>query len=199
MPHHTDKIAALIGSRICHDLISPIGAIGNGLELLKLVADTDGPEMQLLQDSARGATAKIRQFRLAFGQASDPQTIGKTELSTLLSDLYAQGRITLTHAQTDDIPRTRAKAIMLAVMCAEQALPFGGQLAVTVTPDRCKVCAESERLAADQPLWSMLQSSTPSVDAGPDAIEFLILLHHMADMNLSFNVQLTDTKVIIEF
>lgn len=199
MPHHTDKIAALIGSRICHDLISPVGAIGNGLELLALAGDTDGPEMQLLQDSARGATAKIRQFRLAFGQAADPQTIGKAEFSTLLSDLYAQGRIALTHALTDDIPRTRAKAIMLAVMCAEQALPFGGQLAVTVAPDRCEVCAESERLAADPTLWNMLQSSKPSADTGPDAIEFLILLHHMADMNMSFNVQITDIMIIITF
>src|SRR6056297_1690043 len=135
MATHTDKIAALIGSRICHDLISPVGAIDNGLELLALTGTTEGPEMQLLQDSARGATTKIRQFRLAFGLAADPQTIGKTEFSNLLSELYAQGRIALIHAQADDISRPRAKAIMLAIMCAEQALPFGGQLAVTVAPD----------------------------------------------------------------
>jgi len=197
MPNHTDKIAALIGSRICHDLISPVGAIVNGLELLAMSGSTDGPEMQLLQESALGATAKIRQFRVAFGQASDQQEIGKEEFSKLLFDLYRQGRIKLTHVQTDAIPRTRAKAVMLAVMCAEQALPFGGQLSVTISCDRCEVRAESERLGTDPNLWRMLQTSELLVDAGPDAIQFWSLVQHVASNNLNLTSQVTDKTALI--
>ena len=199
MPNHTDKIAALIGSRICHDLISPVGAITNGLELLAMADNTDGPEMQLLQDSALCATAKILQFRLAFGQATDGQAIGQEEFSKLLSDLYAQGRVTLTHGLTDAIPRTRAKAAMLAVMCAEQALPFGGQLSVTVTPDHCEVTAESPRLGADPMLWQFLQSPNQPYDAGPDQIQFLLLMRHMTELSLNLTAELTETEAKISF
>lgn len=199
MHDHTDNIAALIGSRICHDLISPVGAIANGLELLTIAGGTDGPEMQLLQDSARGATAKIRQFRLAFGQANDQQAIGKEEFAELLSDLFGHGRITVTHTQAEAMPRTRAKAVMLAIMCAEQALPFGGQLIVTITPDRCTVTAESPRLAPDPTLWQGLQTATLQSGAGPDHVQFLYLVHHMAALNMQLQSNLTETKATISF
>lgn len=54
--------AALIGSRICHDLISPIGAINNGLELIEMSAPSLGPEMALISDSVTSASARIRFF-----------------------------------------------------------------------------------------------------------------------------------------
>ena len=57
----------LIGSRICHDLISPLGAIGNGVELLTMSGMTEVPEMTLISESVENANARIRFFRIAFG------------------------------------------------------------------------------------------------------------------------------------
>ena len=57
MSDKTD-LAALLGSRICHDLISPIGAIGNGLELLMMDPGTHGPEMSLISESVGHANAR---------------------------------------------------------------------------------------------------------------------------------------------
>jgi histidine phosphotransferase ChpT len=78
----TDPIdlAALIGSRICHDLISPIGAIGNGVELLMLDGAGHGPEMALIAQSVTHANARIRFFRVAYGIASTDQRIARTEV-----------------------------------------------------------------------------------------------------------------------
>src|SRR3546814_15229627 len=64
--------AALLCSRLCHDLLSPIGALNNGLELL---ADENDPEMrarclELLSESARTSANKLNYFRLAFGSAA---------------------------------------------------------------------------------------------------------------------------------
>ena len=64
-------LAALLCSRLCHDLLSPVGALTNGLELL---ADEKDPEMrqrcfELLEQSARTSTDKLKFFRLAFGAA----------------------------------------------------------------------------------------------------------------------------------
>ncbi|WP_187292463.1 hypothetical protein [Octadecabacter antarcticus] len=53
------NLNALIGSRICHDLINPLGAIGNGIELLGLAGVAVGPEMALVSESVENATAKI--------------------------------------------------------------------------------------------------------------------------------------------
>ena len=66
MTDQTD-LAALLGSRICHDLISPIGAIGNGVELLMMEGGTPSPELVLIAESVAAANARIRFFRLAFG------------------------------------------------------------------------------------------------------------------------------------
>jgi histidine phosphotransferase ChpT len=63
------ELTSLIGSRICHDLISPLGAIGNGVELLAMSEVAKGPEMSLIAESVENANARIRFFRVAFGAA----------------------------------------------------------------------------------------------------------------------------------
>ena len=68
-------LAALIASRICHDLISPLGAIGNGVELLAMEPGGTRPEMALISESVANANARIRFFRICFGQASSDQRI----------------------------------------------------------------------------------------------------------------------------
>ena len=65
------NLASLIGSRICHDLISPIGAICNGLELMQLDGRPISPEMTLISESVNHANARIRFLRVAFGMAGD--------------------------------------------------------------------------------------------------------------------------------
>ena len=67
MSQNNVNIGALIGSRICHDLISPIGAINNGLELLSMSDERDGPEFDLITESVGNASARIRFFRIAYG------------------------------------------------------------------------------------------------------------------------------------
>ena len=66
--HQKPDLAALVGSRICHDLISPIGAIGNGLELF-LMDTAGGPELALITESISHAKARIRFFRVAYDEA----------------------------------------------------------------------------------------------------------------------------------
>jgi histidine phosphotransferase ChpT len=69
-------LTSLIGSRICHDLISPLGAIGNGVELLAMSGTAPGPEMDLISQSVENANARIRFFRVAFGAARGGQPRG---------------------------------------------------------------------------------------------------------------------------
>ena len=91
MPESEIEFAALIGSRICHDLISPIGAVNNGLELLSMTGVSPSPELALIGDSVDSASARIRFFRVAFG-AAENQMIGPTEINAILRDYYRGSR-----------------------------------------------------------------------------------------------------------
>ena len=73
-------ISALVSSRICHDLVSPLGAIGNGVELLGMSGAPEGPELQLINESVENANARLRFFRIAFGAASADQVISRSEI-----------------------------------------------------------------------------------------------------------------------
>ena len=86
-------LAALIGSRICHDLISPIGAIGNGVELMLMDGAPKAPELALISESVANANARIRFFRVAFGAATGDQRIAAPEVLSILSDLTKGGRL----------------------------------------------------------------------------------------------------------
>ena len=72
------NLAALIGSRICHDLISPIGAINNGLELLGMSDAREGPELELISESVGNASARIRFFRWVDMEERRPRTRSET-------------------------------------------------------------------------------------------------------------------------
>ena len=199
MTHHSDKIAALIGSRICHDLISPVGAISNGIELLAMAGGAAGPEAQLLKDSAGDASARIRLFRIAFGQASDDQTVGRAEFCDLLQAVHGQGRVTLSITVPPDLSRLVAKAVVLAVMCAEQALPYGGTLDISHDGGQWRVRAESDRLNADQDLWALLQSPPDAPDVPPGAVQFVLLPRLLWEADMNYAAQVTDTTVEITF
>ena len=79
MSNDSARIAGLVGSRICHDLVSPVGAISNGLELIALAGQPGPEEMALISQSCSSATARINLFRMAFGAASADQQIGGAE------------------------------------------------------------------------------------------------------------------------
>jgi histidine phosphotransferase ChpT len=91
--HDKSDISALLGSRICHDLISPIGAIGNGVKLLMMDGLARGPEMTLVAESVAHANARIRFFRVAFGQTSKDQRIGAGEVTGILADMARGTRV----------------------------------------------------------------------------------------------------------
>ena len=73
------SLAKLIASRICHDLISPVGAIANGMELVALTGADITPEFELISDSVAGANARIKFYRIALGMSSADQKLGRSE------------------------------------------------------------------------------------------------------------------------
>lgn len=158
MTAHPSDLSALVGSRICHDLISPLGAIGNGLELLTLTGtfQPDGAEMELISQSVENANARIRFFRVAFGAATPGQKIPVRELHQVLSDSFRGGRIALSASLPQDIERCDAKLALLLVLCLETALPRGGEISVQGGPTHWQLRAKGPRVSTDPQQWQGL-------------------------------------------
>lgn len=171
----TDQnLSALIGSRICHDLISPLGAIGNGLELLQMAGGGDTPEVALIADSLENATARIRFFRIAYGDARPGQTISGNELASALRQGFANARLKLTF-DAADMDRQTARLFFLSLQCLETAMPYGGTISLQVDGSSLFILGQAERLALETPLWEYLATSGGSYDLRPAQVQFALL------------------------
>ncbi len=168
-------IAALLGSRICHDLISPLGAIGNGLELLGMQGGRKGPELALIADSVADANARIRFFRIAFGAASEGQTTARGDLGDVLGTCFRSSRITLTHDLPQRIARRDAKLVLLLVLCLETALPRGGEISLAGRGEGWHLRATGSPLTPHPDLWAMLSDPARMPDITAGEIQFALL------------------------
>ena len=128
-------LASLLCSRLCHDLMSPVGALNNGIELL---ADETDPDMQekcleLLADSARATANKLKFFRLAFGAGGGfADEIDTREAQAALEGLFgADGKIQLGWVVDDEkLPKGAIRLLLNVALLAGDALVRGGRLDV---------------------------------------------------------------------
>ena len=129
------ELASLLCSRLCHDLLSPVGALNNGIELLADEQDPDMRErcMELLAESARATANKLKFFRLAFGAGGGfGDEIDTREARAALEGLYGADKQTeLGWMVADDkLPKGAVKLLLNLAMIAGDALVRGGRLDV---------------------------------------------------------------------
>jgi histidine phosphotransferase ChpT len=129
------ELASLLCSRLCHDLLSPVGALNNGVELLADEQDAEMRErcMELLADSAKATANKLKFFRLAFGAAGGfGEAIDTHEARNAIVGLYgAEKRIELQWMVGDDrLPKAAVKLLLNLAMLAGDALVRGGTLLI---------------------------------------------------------------------
>lgn len=129
-------LAALLCSRVCHDIISPVGAVINGLEVLD---EDDSAEMRefaqgLIRRSARQASAKLQFARLAFGAAGS----AGAEIDLADAEKVARGYMENEKASFDWeaprvlMPKNLVKLLLNLIVLANAAIPRGGSIKVTV-------------------------------------------------------------------
>lgn len=152
-------LAALVGSRICHDLVNPVGAIANGVELLQMGgAGPDAPELRLVADSVAQTAARLKHFRIAFGLASPGQKLAAAEAQQILSACHSPSRLRVHWEVPGDSPRDEARIAFLLLLCTESALPRGGEVTVTAEGGRWRIEGRAERVSADPAVWALLDA-----------------------------------------
>ncbi len=168
-------LAALLCSRVCHDVISPVGAIVNGLELLEEEKD---PEMRneaigLIKRSAGTASAKLQFCRLAFGAAgSAGASIDTGDAEQVARSLLADNKTRLTwNAARLLLPKNKVKVLLNMCLIGAAAIPRGGELTVTIegteNEARLKVEATGKTVRVAHGVESLLggESENDTVDA----------------------------------
>jgi len=132
MPDHTIDLPGLLGARICHDLISPVGAIGNGIELLALSGNLDGPERDLVSDSTANANARLQLFRLVFGRIDATSELAYTapQISALLSAYFKDSDLEIDWQSESILNRPLIQSILLTILCLETVIGRSGKIVV---------------------------------------------------------------------
>ncbi|MEM9197178.1 MAG: histidine phosphotransferase family protein [Pseudomonadota bacterium] len=169
----TTALAELVSSRLCHDLINPVGAIGNGVELLQSLVP-GSPELDLIAESTGMATAKVRFFRIAFGAARSSETIEAAVIDDILAGVYASGRLRINWTPRA-LHRPEARLLFLAILCAESALPAGGTLGIDIAPPRLSIQAMGRRTRFETPPWSHLLDGTQIEGCSSAQVHFLLV------------------------
>lgn len=205
MTSQTD-LAALLCSRLCHDLLSPVGALSNGIELL---ADETDPDMQkrcveLLEQSAKTSTDKLKFFRLAFGAAGGfGEYVPVEEAQEVVSSLAADAkRVELNWAISDaKLPKAAIKVMLNLSQIALDALVRGGTLDIGAerTGGNVEIVARAtaEKLAFDETIGLALQGQLdPSEISSRTAAAHMIALL-AADMGGGLQFAMTDGALVL--
>jgi len=170
MVNRSAEFASLLCSRLCHDLLSPVGALNNGIELL---ADETDPEMrarcmELLADSARASANKLKFFRLAFGAAGGfGEMVDTREARAAIEGLHGQdGKVKLGWmVEAPALPKIGIKVLLNLALIAGDALVRGGQLDIAAEAGEIVIRAEGPRLVLDPELRNALLG-----EADPDLL-----------------------------
>ena len=191
-------LSGLLGSRLCHDLISPVGAISNGLELVGMTATPQSAEMQLVAESVRNAQARIRFFRVAFGTSRADQALGSPELSEVLAGVYGVGRLTVVWNTKGEVARDQAKLAFLLILCIEAGLSRGGTIEVTRHAKGWTIAGAGQRYRDLADFWPELDGAGATADITPERVQFPLALLQAKAAGFSLCVRTGNDGICIE-
>ncbi|MFB2553897.1 histidine phosphotransferase ChpT [Ensifer soli] len=201
-------LAALLCSRVCHDIISPVGAINNGLELLD-EGGSDADAMDLIRTSALNAAVRLKFARLAFGASgSVGASIDTGEAEKCARDFAASDKkteVTWTGPRAI-IAKNRVKLLLNMFLIAYGAIPRGGVLDVVLENPEYDalftVTVKGRMMRVPQKLTELLNGTVEeAIDAHSIQPYYTVLLAEEAGMvldvvgtpeNIVFSARVTD-------
>lgn len=190
-PASKPDLSALVSARLCHDLISPLGAIGNGLELLQLSPGAGAAEIELISDSVGTALAKLRFYRVAFGPA-DPEARLTTEDAAEITEAMYGGRFSVAWTEAgESLSRPVARMVFLAILCLEKSLPMGGLVHVAARDDAVALSVEDRRTAAG-PHWAHVTEGRALDELRPDSVQFPLLRRALVVSGCALSAEFSD-------
>ncbi|MGK2284907.1 histidine phosphotransferase family protein [Pedomonas sp. V897] len=199
------EFASLLCSRLCHDLVSPVGALSNGVELL---ADETDPEMQaqclqLLADSVQQAANRLKFFRLAFGGGgSFSAQVDVREAQSAIQGMFPADKVKIEWMiGPSALPKTAIKILLNLALIAGDTLLRGGvlQVAAEQTGDMLDIAvrAEGPRLLLGEDLRQALSGQVPDGEVTPREAPALLVRTLLAEAGVSLQVSEPEPGVLL--
>ena len=195
-------LAELLCARLCHDLISPVGAIGNGLELVLAEPGSSSDDMRLIDDSARAAQATLAFYRLAFGLRGDAQSqVSLGQLGQLVNDYLGKGRLSVAiPPDGPDLPRPVAKLVLLMLLAGASAAPIGGQMVLATpvaNPLAITVEVEGRRIGLSPGALVTLRGETDALPEAPREAHLALLPRFASSLGAGVRVEQTESRFLL--
>lgn len=172
------SVIELLASRICHDLVSPVGAINNGVEFLEDIGGSGDEEfkegLNLIAHSASMASAKLMAFRIAYGAGGRDPNIKPEDVQKAFSELIrGDGKISQTwdpygNLGPSPLPFGFCKMLMCAMMLAQECLIKGGYISVRPTSEgNTQIIAEGDSVLVRDNVEAALSQNIAAEDLDP--------------------------------
>lgn len=194
-------LAALLCSKVCHDVISPVGAINNGLELLE-EGGADEDAMNLIKQSARTASARLQFARIAFGAAGSAGVQIDTGDANLVANQYMQGEKANFSWEGPRVlmPKNKVKLMLNMLLVANGAIPRGGNLSVKIEdPDtnlKITLRAAGPMLRVPPKFLEMHSSNELSEPVDAHSIQAYYTLLMAAESKMELNIIATAEDIL---
>ena len=126
------RVMELLASKICHDLVSPVSAINNGVELIEDIGGSVVDEaMKLIGNSAGHASRRLRLFRMAYGRAGSEESLAVKEVRQTAEQYLSSGQTILNWPEEQPVQelairRGFLKTLLNMIILSEEVLAYGG-------------------------------------------------------------------------
>ncbi|MHA6289037.1 histidine phosphotransferase ChpT [Maricaulis sp. CAU 1757] len=164
-----EELAALLCARLCHDLVSPVSALGAALSVLDDEENSDMHDdaMELVRESSRQAQAKLEFSRLAFGAGgSAPGVLDTRELQRLTENMFSAVKPDIVwKVETPGLEKAAARLLLNMCILGVDAAPRGGTVTVSATDAaggaRLRVVSEGRRARVEENTMLALDGQAP--------------------------------------
>ncbi|WP_137387597.1 histidine phosphotransferase ChpT [Rhodoligotrophos defluvii] len=194
-------LAALLCSRVCHDIISPVGAITNGLEVLDDEDDEAMKEiaLDLIRRSAKTASAKLRFCRMAFGASGSAGAyLDLTEAEEVARGFIGEEKVKLAwDAPRETRPKAEAKLLLNLLMVALLGIPRGGQVTVRLDGDEFAAIAEGEGAKLPEKPLRLFQGEVPVEEIDPRLVQVYYAMRIAEEIGCSLDMRLEGTTFMV--
>jgi len=161
------RVLELLSSRLCHDLVSPVSAINNGVELITDIGEEMTAEaMKLISDSGIKAARRLKCYRMAYGRAGSDSLLSLRDVRQVIEQYLMDSKITINWAddavsfQLEDA-KGYLKTLVNVILLTEESLPYGGTISIKKTHMGVRIEANGRSAVLHEQSQEALKGTLP--------------------------------------
>lgn len=202
---NSTKIAEMLCTKFCHDIIGPVGAVSNGIEfLLEELPDLQSQAADLISASSKEAISRLQFYRQAYGQNSADSYVSLTETKELSEGYFSHGKVELnwddeyTDLSGVNITSIQKKIILNLLIIAAGSLMKGGKVSFEVSETSATISAEGETIKLDESIEACLLGKGDPENPDPRTIQPIYTWQLLQKSGNQISINKSDTSLTLK-